>query len=122
MIRVIAAAIFACLWVTAASAQAAPSPSATPVCVYESKLYSDGALICVYRTLMLTCSLDGTRASWKPATDSRLVGVCEGSGARPHVAEASPRPRHRHGFRHPVHIDADRSAKCFAFNGKQYCE
>ena len=120
MKRVFLAALSACLWTTAASAQAAPA--ASPVCVYESRSYSDGALICINRALMLSCSLDGSRASWKPVNDPKLASVCEASRARSRVVEATPRPRHRHGVRHPVKVQADRSPKCFVFNGKQYCE
>jgi hypothetical protein len=120
MVRAFAVALSACLWATAASAQNAPSVS--PVCLYESKSYSDGALICVNRALMLSCSLDGGRASWKPVTDLKLASVCEAPTVRPRIVEAPPRSRHRHGLRHPVRVNADRSAKCFVFNGKQYCE
>jgi len=123
MVRALVAALFACLVVcfamTAALAQAAP---ASQVCVYDSKSYSDGALICVNRALMLGCSLDGAKASWKPVTEQKLAGVCDHPSVRPHVVEAPRQPRHRHGLRHPARVQADRSAKCFAFNGKQYCE
>jgi hypothetical protein len=122
MIRIIAAAMLACLWVTIASAQSATPAQASPVCVYRSRSYSDGALVCAYRTLMLTCSVDGAKASWKPVTDEKLASACEASSARPRVVEAPPHPRHRHGVRHSVRVNADRSAKCFVFNGKQYCE
>src|SRR5947209_17597023 len=74
------AACFACFGATAALAQAAP---AAPACVYENRSYSDGALICIYRSLMLTCSQDGAKASWKPVTDAKLASVCEGSSAPP---------------------------------------
>jgi len=120
-IRTIVAALLVCLGATAGLAQTAPAASAS-VCIYDSKSYSDGALICVYRSLMLTCSLDGAKASWKPVTDPKLASVCEASRARPREVEAPLRPRHRHGLRHPVRINADRSTKCFVFNGKQYCE
>ena len=120
MRRLFPAVLSACLWSTAAWAQSAPS--ASPVCIYESRSYSDGALICVNRALMLGCSLDGGRASWKPVTDQKLAEGCEASRARPRVVEAPRRPRHRHGVRHSVRVNADRSAKCFVFNGKQYCE
>jgi hypothetical protein len=112
--------MLACLWVTAASAQPAPTAS-SPVCIYQSKSYSDGALVCAYRTLMLTCSVDGSKASWRPVTDEKLASACETSNVRPRVVEAS-RPHHRHGLRHAARVNADRSAKCFVFNGKQYCE
>jgi len=120
MIRALVALAFACLGATAALAQAAPA--ASPVCVYDSKSYSDGALICVNRALMLSCSLDGAKASWKPVTDTRLASICEAPSARPRVVEAPPRTRHRHGLRHPARVNANQSAKCFVFNGKQYCE
>ena len=114
------AACLACLGATAAWAQSAP---ASPACVYENKSYSDGALICIYRSLMLSCSQDGVKASWKPVTDPKLASVCEASSARPRVVEAPPpRPHRRHGLRHPVRIQANQTAKCFVFNGKQYCE
>ena len=118
MRRLFPAALVVCLWPAAASAQAASA--AAPVCVYDSRSYSDGALICVNRALMLSCSLEGGRASWKPVTDQKLADVCEASRTRPRVTEA-PR-RHRHGIRHPVRTNADQSPKCFVFNGKQYCE
>jgi hypothetical protein len=119
MIRTIVAVLLACLGATAAQAQTAP---ASPVCIYDSKSYSDGALICVNRSLMLTCSLDSAKASWKPVTDPKLASVCEAPSARSHVVEAPPRPRRRHGIRHPMRVNAGRSPKCFVFNGKQYCE
>jgi len=120
MVKGSAVALSACLWATAAWAQnATPAPA---VCIYESRSYSDGALICVNRALMLSCSLDSGRASWRPVTDIKLASVCEAPTVRPRVVEASPRPRHRHRLHHAVHVNADRSAKCFVFNGKQYCE
>ncbi len=120
MIKACLVALSASLWTTAAWAQSAPA--ASPVCVYESRSYSDGALICIYRTLMLSCSSDGAKTSWKPVTDQKLASVCEAPSARPRVAEVPPRPHHRHGLRHAARVNADRSAKCFVFNGKQYCE
>ena len=117
----VVAACLACASATAVLAQAVP---ASPACVYENQSYSDGALICIYRSLMLSCSQDGAKASWKPVNNPKLAGVCEASSARPRprVVEAPPRPHRRHGLRHPVRVQADRSAKCFVFNGKQYCE
>jgi hypothetical protein len=103
------------------SAQAQPAAQASPVCIYESKSYTDGALICVYRTLMLTCSAEGARATWKAVPDRSLASVCDRAGEGPRVAAPS-RPPRRHGIHHPVRMNADRTAKCFVFNGKQYCE
>lgn len=120
-----------CAGAEIAAAQSPPLAPASPACVYESRSYSDGALICVYRTLMLTCSLDGARPTWKQVNDKSLASVCETASAQPRIVEPQPRPRvveppprrhHRHGIRHPTHVKADRAAKCFVFNGKQYCE
>ena len=47
-----------------------------PACLYESKAYSDGAFICVQKSLMLNCSSDGTRATWKVVADSDLNERC----------------------------------------------
>ena len=108
-----------------------PAAPASPACLYESRSYSDGALICVYRTLMLTCSLDGARPTWKQVTDKSLASVCETASAQPRTVEVQPRPRvveppprrhRRHGIRRLARVKADRAAKCFVFNGKQYCE
>jgi hypothetical protein len=120
MLRLYLAVLISAICATAALAQSAPS--ASPVCVYESKSYSDGALLCINSALMLGCSLDGGRASWKPVTDQTLAPVCASSPSRPRVVEAPPRPRHRHGIRRPARVNADGSAKCFVFNGRQYCE
>jgi len=122
MIRAFAVAVCVVTACPGATASWAQSASASPACVYESRSYSDGALICIYRSLMLTCAQDGAKASWKPVADPKLAGVCEASSARPRVTEAPARPRRRHGLRRPVRVQADRSAKCFTFNGKQYCE
>src|SRR5579863_9326996 len=47
-----------------AAASAAPETKAgaSPVCLYESKAYSEGAYVCVQKSLMLTCATEGTRA------------------------------------------------------------
>jgi hypothetical protein len=100
---------------------AAQSQPASPVCVYGSKSYTDGALICAYRSLMLTCSAESAKATWKPVTDRSLASACDTISEGPRV-ETPSRPHRRHGIRHAVRINADRSAKCFVFNGKQYCE
>ena len=123
MTRALVVAILAgCVVATSADGQPASPAQASPVCLYESKSYTDGALICVYRTLMLSCSSDGAKASWKPVNDRSLANVCESSAERPRVAEAPPRVRHRHGVREHPRFNTAFSPKCFVFNGKQYCE
>jgi hypothetical protein len=99
----------------------AQSQPASPVCIYGSKSYTDGALICAYRSLMLTCSAEGSKATWKPVTDRSLAGACDTISEGPPL-ETPSHPHRGHGIHHAVRINADRSAKCFVFNGKQYCE
>jgi len=121
VIRAASVALCIATLASAAAAQSPPAAQASPVCVYESKSYSDGALICAHRSLMLACSTESAKAVWKPVTDRSLASVCDTAGERPRI-ETPSRPRRRHGIHHPAPIDADRSAKCFFFNGKQYCE
>jgi hypothetical protein len=105
---------------TTASAAPEPKPSAGPVCLYESKTYSEGAFVCVQKSLMLTCVAEGARMTWKPASDKDINDRC----TTPMVLAPEPRVRphwHRHPARlsHPV---VENPAKCFIFNGVQYCE
>jgi Protein of unknown function (DUF1496) len=96
--------------------------SAGTACLYESKSYSDGAYICVQKSLMLTCSSDGTRASWKIVTDKDISERCISP-----IALSVPSPPRKYSHRahmihHRVSAVGINSAKCFSFNGKQYCE
>jgi hypothetical protein len=95
---------------------------AAPACLYESKSYSDGAFLCVQKSLMLNCSSDGTRATWKIVADKELSERC----VAPTVLNSPSVPR-RHArrtkaVRHRIHPAGEASAKCFIFNSKQYCE
>jgi hypothetical protein len=95
--------------------------AAGPACLYESKSYSDGALVCVQKSLMLKCTADGPGASWQTVTDTDLSGHCQAATAAVY-APPSRHFRHWHAvsYRHePVREPA---AKCFGFNGRQYCE
>jgi Protein of unknown function (DUF1496) len=104
-----------------ASAAPEPKPNAGPVCLYESRTYSEGAFVCVQKSLMLTCMADGARVSWKPVTDKDINDRCT-TPAMQHVA---PEPRlhaHRRHYvarRIPSLFDG---SKCFVFNGREYCE
>lgn len=92
-----------------------------PLCVYDSKDYSDGAFICVQKSLMLNCSADGTKATWKIVDDKDINARCIAPIAR--TAESASRPRYRRtAIRPPVFRAGDPNAKCFNFNGKRYCE
>ena len=61
-----------------AAVAAAPEQQAGagPVCLYDSKSYSEGAYVCAQKSLMLTCSSDGTRAIWKPVGDRDINERC----------------------------------------------
>ncbi len=106
------------------TASAAPEPwhNAGPVCLYESKAYSEGAFVCVQKSLMLSCTADGGHVSWKPVADQEISDRCTAPAAQyvPPVPRAHPHRPH-HAFR-GVHPLAAGLAKCFVFNGREYCE
>jgi hypothetical protein len=115
--------LWAALLVRPGPAAAEPAPSQpAPACLYESRSYSDGAFICVQKSLMLTCSSDGTRATWKMVANRDINERC----TVPTVLSFPPVQR-RHArrtrkLRHRESAPREASAKCFSFNGKQYCE
>lgn len=105
------------LLATSAPGRAEAEP-ATPVCVYASRSYSDGAFLCVQKSVALICRSDGGRIAWSTVTDKDLADRCTTSEppAQPHRARLrTAYPMHRHEFV----IDP---AKCFEFSGKRYCE
>jgi hypothetical protein len=122
--------IFLCVFCVAGMAAAAPEQKAGvgPVCLYDSRSYSDGAYVCVQKSLMLMCSSDGAKATWKPVADHDLNERC----TAPVTLDRSPEPhrsteqhahRHwRHALSHRLRPFAESSARCFVFVGKQYCE
>jgi uncharacterized protein DUF1496 len=93
----------------------------SPVCLYESRSFSEGAFVCVQKSLMLTCVSDGTHVSWKPVVDKDLNDRCTAST----VQHTPPEPRLHHHRRYlavnRIRLPIDGS-KCFWFNGRQYCE
>jgi Protein of unknown function (DUF1496) len=96
-----------------------PLHAADAVCLYQSRSYSEGAFICVQKSLMQTCTSDGTRMVWRIVTDSELGNRCVAA-----LTYAEPRRRwvrRAHMVRQPVAAEPA-SAKCFVFNGKRYCE
>jgi Protein of unknown function (DUF1496) len=115
--------IFAGLF-CAGAAVAAPEQKAGvgPVCLYDSKSYSDGAYVCVQKSLMLMCASDGTRAVWKRVVERDLNESCAPPLTLNHPPEARPHRHWRHVMLHRIHPVAESSGKCFMFIGKQYCE
>lgn len=105
---------------TPLTVHAQTSSASAPLCIYDSKTYSDGAYICAQKSMMLTCQTDGVKATWKIVTDKDINDRCIAPIVRANITE--PRIRRRHYIR-PVAIrPADPNAKCFNFNGKRYCE
>jgi hypothetical protein len=115
--------IFVCMG-CAGAALAAPEQKAGtgPVCLYESRSYSEGAYLCVQKSLMLVCGSDGTHATWKPVGDKDINDRCTAPMTLNYPAGPRAHSHRRHAILHRVRPVAERSAKCFVFNGKQYCE
>jgi hypothetical protein len=96
----------------------AAAQAAGPTCLYQSRSYSEGAYICVQRSLMQTCASDG---AWRVVMDRELSDRCVAP-----LTFTAPRKRIVHRARvvrqtvtAPVETA---SAKCFVFNGRRYCE
>ena len=99
-----------------------PKPNASPVCLYESKAYSEGAFVCVQKSLMLTCTADGAHVSWKPVADKDINDRCTVPTVR-HAAAAATRSSPPAAFRRAPGVSlVENPAKCFVFNGREYCE
>ena len=106
----------------AASAAPGASANAGPVCLYESKAYSEGAFVCVQKSLMLSCVADGVRTLWKPVPDKDINDRCTAPTVQHYPPEQHVRaPRHHHVVRR-IHPLVANPAKCFVFSGREYCE
>lgn len=96
-------------------------PATGPVCLYESRTYSEGAYICIQKSLMQVCTSDGTHAAWKGVPDRDINDRCIAP-----MTHYPPEPRihavRRHGLVRRSQPLLEGSAKCFVFNGRQYCE
>jgi hypothetical protein len=97
----------------------------SPLCIYDSKSFSEGADICVQAGLFMTCSVVDGRPEWTVVTDKDLSRIC----VVPFQQEFGDRPRisvRRHVVRRSLKISSaplsDIANKCFSFNGKRYCE
>ena len=107
------------LFVIALAAKA-PANAAPGVCIYQSRTYSEGAFICVQRSLMQTCTADGGNMTWKVVADREIGDRCVAP-----LASAPPRKRWARAVsaaRHAAPSAEPASAKCFVFGGKRYCE
>src|SRR5262249_14882873 len=106
-----------------AVAWAAPEPksNASPVCLYESRTYSEGAFVCVQKSLMLTCVAENGRLLWKPAVDKDINDRCTAPTVQHYSQEPRPHAHRRHYATRRIHSLVTNS-KCFVFNGREYCE
>ena len=103
--------------VAAAKADFKPDAAA---CLYENKSFSEGAFICVQKSVMLNCSSDGVRVTWKLVTEKDINDRC----TIPHARAYRPASPH-HAYR--LHRDrvtytANSPLRCFSFRDKRYCE
>ncbi len=99
---------------------ASPLHAAEPVCMYQSRSYSEGAFICVEKSLMQACTSDGTRLLWKIVADKDIGERCL---APISPTESRKRIVHRTRMARQIVTPTQfNSAKCFVFNGKRYCE
>ncbi len=114
--------VLVCMGCSTAAWAAPEAQAGGPVCLYESKAYSEGAYVCVQKSLMLTCATDGPRAVWKPVVDKDVNDRCTAPMTLHYPAQPLVRSHRRHLVVHKLRPVADFSAKCFAFNGRQYCE
>ena len=99
---------------------ASPVHAANSVCLYQSRSYSEGAFICVQKSLMQTCASDGNRLVWRVVADTDIGNRC----VTP-IPSIEPRKRIVHRTRVARQVAApmhENSAKCFFFNGTRYCE
>lgn len=99
---------------------ASPLHAADSACLYQSRSYSEGAFICVQRSLMQACTSDGARLVWRIVADKDIADRCLSP-----LPSAQPRKRMVHRTRIARQVAApaqQNTAKCFVFNGKRYCE
>lgn len=122
-------ALVSCVLVAMLSVPAAAQSSSeksvldksAPVCVYNSKTYSDGAYVCVQKSLMLKCGADGAKATWAVVSEKDLSDRCQAPAIRGTIYQQRAR-WHRRNIRREITPASDTSSKCFNFNGKRYCE
>lgn len=78
-----------------------PAPEQAPVCIYNSKSYSDGAYVCARRSLMQKCVTDGGKAAWTVVEDKDLAAKCRASATRGTVYQQRAR-WHRQNIRKQI--------------------
>jgi hypothetical protein len=112
------------MWPLGLCAQQTKVDGPLPLCMYDSKSFSEGADICVQAGLILTCSVIENRPVWSVVTDKELGKLC----MKPFRRESDDMPKvsMRRHVRRSSGIGSvsltNSSDKCFSFNGKRYCE
>jgi Protein of unknown function (DUF1496) len=105
---------------TTALCMVSPLHAADSVCLYQSRSYSEGAFICVQKSLMQACTSEGSRLVWRIVADKdigdRCVTPIPAIEARRRIVRRTRVARQVVAPTEPI------SAKCFVFNGKRYCE
>ena len=104
--------------VTASLSAARSEPLPSPACIYKSETYGEGAYLYPNRLLLLACTIEAGRPQWKVIPISKLNDLrSQGSGP---VSATAPEPTGTQASDPPKAAGNDQ--KCFAFNGKRYCQ
>jgi len=94
-------------------------------CMYDGRPYSEGAVICIQRSVMQSCTLDGTHAVWRTLTDPGLGDRCLGRATTAYAPQRHLHRRHvaqYQGSPFAVSTRLGSGGRCFDFAGKRYCE
>lgn len=94
---------------------AGPASARSPACMYASRSYSDGAVVCVQKLLMMMCQADRVRPTWTVVTEKEMTDRCVTSTAS-FQRHLSLRVNYRS---RNVSVGGSR---CFNFDGRLYCE
>jgi Protein of unknown function (DUF1496) len=105
---------------TTALCMVSPLHAADSVCLYQSRSYSEGAFICVQKSLMQACTSEGSRLVWRIVADKDIGDRCV--TPIPTIEARRRIVRRTRVARQVVAPTEPISAKCFVFNGKRYCE
>lgn len=118
--RIAQRAILLSLFGSAMMLPVAGPAHAASACLYQSRSYSEGAFICVQKSLMQSCTADGGRMVWRIVADNDVSGRCTAPTA---PVQSRNRAAHRTRIaRQVIAPTQENSPKCFFFSGKRYCE
>jgi hypothetical protein len=99
-------------------------------CMYNGRPYSEGAVICIQRSVMQSCTFDGTHAVWRTLTDTGLGDRCLGPATTAYAPQRHLHRRHVAQYQaSPIAVSTrlvgtrlGSGGRCFDFAGKRYCE